>query len=412
MNGAHIALGAATALVVAAGLQGSRGSSASAQGGAAAPRPVEAIERPHLFFDSQPARLRQLVLQAAALQQGPDPEGATSIMEAVVRDSRLFVGRSRFEIEQLAREMVGSLMFRSLVDYVVHGQQSFAVGPRLQEMFKETALPSEMEAWMLRVPYPAFYIALPECSDKIWGTYDTFSHVRGVMVDTEYMPGHMALLISAPIKTELLMAHHGISSGMTEVERGELSGGGNDSYIIFNIEDAVADPRGIEYHILDRWQRFVSDEGWPSVAVKTTAEARLNVLKIVLGSILYLQSDRRDLSLDARMVREKDERGELEARARRTKNPAKRKKAEEQLRSLPSGAVTTWLGRQIEEGAGLDEAPASTDARRPLRRHWVRGHWRRPARKHGPRELRWIQPFLRGAGEAVVSRIYELEEPK
>jgi hypothetical protein len=98
---------------------------------------------------------------------------------------------------------------------------------------------------------------------------------------------------------------------------------------------------------------------------------------------------------------------------RRTKNPAKKKKAEEQLRSLPSGAVTTWLGRQIEEGAGLDEAPASsTDARRPLRRHWVRGHWRRPARKHGPRELRWIQPFLRGLGEAVTSRIYELEEPK
>ena len=377
-----------------------------------APRAVEDGERPHLFYDVQPKALKALVMEAMMLRQA-NPDLDVGVL------AWRFSQAAKIE-PRIAREMLGTLYFRSLVNYVTNGQQSFAVGPRLQEMFKQTSIPSKVEAWMLRVPYPTFYVALPGCVDRIWGTYNTLSHVRGVMVDTQYKPGHMAMMICAPVRAEVVMAHHRLDEygasqvELTEARRLELSGNGNDSYIIFNIEEAVADAEGLEAHILRKWSQATLEEGWPQVAVQVTAEARVNILKIVLGSILYLQSDQKDLSPDKRAAQQQVEREELQIKICRTKNPAKRKKAEERLKSLPGGAVITWLGRQIEEGAELDGlSPEQVDAegRRVLRRHWVRGHWRRPARKHGPRVMRWIQPFLRGSGEAVVSRLYEIEEP-
>ena len=68
------------------------------------------------------------------------------------------------------------------------------------------------------------------------------------------------------------------------------------------------------------------------------------------------------------------------------------------------------LGRTIEASPDELGDEGGTGEARALRRHWVRGHWRRPARKHGPRVLVWIQPFLRGSGEPVPSRTYRLED--
>ncbi len=271
-------------------------------------------------------------------------------------------------------------------------------------MFTQTGLPEQMETWMLQTPYPAFYIALPDCREQIWGTYNTMSFVRGVMVDMEFRRGHMALLLWAPLPVERVIAYHGLDERQLPPEaKKELRGQGNDSYLVFNIEEAVSDPRGIESHILDHWERSVAEEGWSKYAIDATAKSRVDILKVVLGTILYLQSERNERTPDPAATQADVERAKL----RNVKTPAKRRKIEDRLKSLPTGGTTTYLGRSIEEAVRATEASGDP---RSLRRHWVRGHWRRPARKHGPRVIVWVQPFQRGSGEAIPDRTYRLPD--
>jgi hypothetical protein len=386
---------------------------------------VEDLERPRLFFEEQPSTMRALAEVAAELKRQelidfpvfhPDPTMMRMKENLVL--ARVRVATEDLMVKKgLNKDLIRTLMFQSMVDYVFNGRQSFAIGPRLQEMFRQTNLPDRAEEWMLQVPYRAFTLALPSCKEQIWGTYDTLSTVKGVVVDLDYLPGHMAILIWAPLTPDQIIGHyapHGLNP--SKAIHKEIGGMGNDAYLTFSIRDAVTDPRGFEAYILDlldQWGRVVQTHGWPAHAIEVTGKARVAILKIVLGAILYLQSERQDLTQDRLSVETKANRAELEDRLQRLKTPAKRRKIEEKLKSLPAGSIVTWLGRSIEEddklGPSVHDGPDGD--RRTLRRHWVRGHWRRPARKHGPRVLRWIQPFLRGSGEEVSSRMYKIGEP-
>jgi len=375
------------------------------------------VERPRFLYDAWSGKpLGEAVDELAALELEQAPEGSgLGLMEALFgRFSRS--KRESMVLRQLGlpEELSNSLMLRGLVNYVKAGKNNFVVGPKLQAMFEQTSIP-KIESWMINPPYSTFWIALPECQLKIWGVYNTMAAVRGVMVDMDYKPGHMALNIWAPVSLATALKtypeyHHLI--GNKKIAK-DFEHAGNDSFVVFNIHDAIQDPRGIEEHILDEWSQAMAmstkDHGaWPKFAIEETGKARVQILKIVLGTLLYLQSDRQDLSPDRIMEKLQSEGEQLTARIRRTKNKAKIRKMQRKLDSIPSGPVSTWLGRKIEEGTtDSQEAPAD---RRTMRRHWVRGHWRRPARKHGPRILRWIQPFQRGGGEAVTSRTYTLEQ--
>jgi hypothetical protein len=411
---ASLAIGAAATLALAAGLQSSMGGSRAPS---ASPQPGAPPEKPRIMFDEQSTRTRALLEAAALVKEEPDaalPSGVDSILGVLSHISSRRRAQERleavFKAHKVDPELISTLLIRSMIDYVANGRQSFVVGPRLQEMFTQTSLPEQVDAWMLQTPYPAFYVALPGCREQIWGTYNSMSIVRGVMVDMEFRRGHMALLLWAPLPVERVLAHHGLDERQLPPEaKKQLRGQGNDSYLIFNIEDAVSDPRGLEVHILDQWERSVAEEGWPQHAIDATAKSRVDILKVVLGTILYLQSERNERTPDPAAAQADAERAELQAKLRNIKTPAKRRKVEDKLKSLPTGGTVTYLGRSIEE------APQAADGSgdpRSLRRHWVRGHWRRPARKHGPRVLVWIQPFVRGSGEAVPARTYRLpEEP-
>lgn len=386
---------------------------------------VEDLERPRLFFEEQPSKMRALAEIAAEFKRqelidfpvaDPDPT-IMRMKENLIRARVRAATEDLMTKKGLSPDIIRTLMFQSMVDYVFNGRQSFAIGPRLQEMFTQTNLPDRAEEWMLQVPYRTFALALPGCKEQIWGTYDTLSTVKGVVVDLDYLPGQISILIWAPLTPEQVIgryAPHGLDP--SRAVQKELIGMGNDAYLTFSIREAVADPRGFEAYIqglLDESGRILQSHGWPAHAIGVTSKARVAILKIVLGAILYLQSERQDLTQDRLSVEAKASRAELEDRLQRLKTPAKRRKLEEKLKSLPAGPIVTWLGRSIEEDDKLD--PSVHDGpdgdRRPLRRHWVRGHWRRPARKHGPRALRWIQPFLRGSGEEVSSRMYKIGEP-
>lgn len=412
----ELAISAVAALALAAALQprasGSRANASTPT------RPRGPSEPPRFMFDEQTARLRTAIEEVAAAKAEPAQalqSGVDSILSRLMQISERRQAQERadqiFQKHKLSADLLRTFLIQSMVDYVANGRQAFVVGPRLQEMFTQTSLPDQVEQWMLQTPYPAFYVALPDCQEQIWGTYSAMSAVRGVMVDMEFRQGYMALLLWAPLPAERVAAHHGIDNRQLTPEiKKQLRGQGNDSYLIFNIEEAVADPRGLEAHILAGWEQSVKEEGWSQYAMDATAKSRVDILRIVLGAILYLQSERKELSVDPAAAQARAERAELEARLRNIKTPAKRRKIEDKIKSIPTGGTVTYLGQTIEASLGApDESDESVDPR-ALRRHWVRGHWRRPARKHGPRVLVWIQPFLRGSGESVPSRTYKLED--
>lgn len=386
--------------------------------GSAASKPSETSPaRPRLLLDEQPPHIRALVEEVASIEVNaakPGPKNPTDTLlgefEALMR---LKAARDRVAAAARARrvdpEFLETLLFRSMVDYVKSGRQTFVVGPRLQEMFVQTSLPEQVEQWMLRAPYPAFYIALPDCEERIWGIYQAEIPVQGMMVDLQYEPGSMAILAWAPASIDRTIIHYDLDERKLTAElRDRIKGMGNDSYLVFNIEDAIAHPRGIEAYILDQWAAAVAKAGWSQAAIKATAQSRVNLLKIALGTLLYLQSERKELTADPDAERAIAERAELAERLKRLKTPAKRRKIEEKLKSTADGPTVTWLGRSIEQAT--ESTNEESDPRAPIapRRHWVRGHWRRPARKHGPRVLVWVQPFLRGSGETIPARTYKL----
>lgn len=375
------------------------------------------LERPRLLLTEQPTRIQALVEEVAAIEAA-SRESVEHRTLTTMDSSELWRRmKVRGRTDAIARErninpaLMDTLLFQSMVDYVLSGRQTFVVGPRLQEMFTETSLPAQVEPWMLQAPYPCFYVALPGCEEKIWGEYGAMFPVRGLMIDLEYRPGFMAILLWAPAPVERTIVHHGLDERkLTPEAKNQLRGMGNDSYLIFHIEEAIADPRGLEAYILEQWADGVARAGWSQAAIKDTAKSRFNLLKIVIGTLLYLQSDRKELSADPDAERARADRLDLEERLKRLKTPAKRRKIEEKLKSTAEEPTATWLGRSIEEGPR--EADEEVDPRAPTtpRRHWVRGHWRRPARKHGPRVLVWVQPFLRGSGEVILGRTYKFKE--
>lgn len=396
---------------------------AGSSGSAARHGSVEqAVERPRNLYDEYEPSFKDAAREVAEGLGPAEPEEAVAPDQShmiLAGFSRILGDHKRMRLSRqvLARSrapeaLAGTLLFDALIDYVRSGEQSFIVGPRLQEMFRQTKLP-KVERWMLQPPYRCFYLALPGCELPLWGTQDGFAAVKGAFVDFDHQPGSMSVLIWAPTGGDKVIAEHypHLRGKQLEEARRRLAHLGNDSYLTFNISAALADPAGIEAHILRRWDSFVQEEGWSGSARTVSAETRREVLKIVLGTMLYLQSDRQDLSPDRIMQALAEERAGLRERIRRVKNPTKRRKAEQRLASLPSGAVGTWLGRGIEEATDAEPFQPEGD-RRTMRRHWVRGHWRRPARKHGPRVLRWIQPFQRGGGEDITSRTYELSSEK
>jgi len=418
-NGTIAALAAVGVLAALSSKNGSRSTGSVEQ----------LVERPRSLYDAWSGKpLGDAVDELAALEleQAQKSAGLGGLEAMFGRFTRDRMGSMVLRRLGLPEELSNGLMFRGLVDYVKAGKNSFVVGPKLQAMFEQTSIP-KVESWMINPPYSAFWIALPECQLKIWGIYNTMAAIRGVMVDMDYKSGHMALNLWAPVPLKTALKsypeYQHLIANKKLAEHFEHAG--NDSFVVFNIHDAIHDPRGIEEHILDEWSQAMAMStnaptrhstaaaledhvAWPKFAIEESGKARVQILKIVLGTLLYLQSDRQDLSPDRIMEKLQSEGEQLTARIRRTKNKAKIRKMQRKLDSLPSGPVSTWLGRKIEEGTtDSQEAPAD---RRTMRRHWVRGHWRRPARKHGPRVLRWIQPFQRGGGEAVTSRTYTLEQ--
>ena len=59
----------------------------------------------------------------------------------------------------------------------------------------------------------------------------------------------------------------------------------------------------------------------------------------------------------------------------------------------------------------LQELERTPEGRALMRRHMVRGHWRRAAKTWADQCLRWIEPYWKGPDmAAIIERSYRLKE--
>lgn len=312
------------------------------------------------------------------------------------------------------------LLWRMLCEYRRFGQQVFVVGPTLSEMFQNTSLrgaPGDM----VRFPYDAFYIALPDSGMRLWGGNNTGWHeMAGILVSKSNDRVFRLYLWGAENEYSVTVGDDASFWLELDLETIQRDGVDLEQYA----ENLLNDPRR-------DWSVYVKDapdsdpvlasgltrtNSHPPVpldAVRTEVKrVAIASIRIVLNLAIYLQSQAAERTSHPAFDRVRAERKRIEDEAKRKKNPAKRKRLLRELERL-SDAHVTWLGKTIEETVEAQEAAYRNSGGGPRVRFWVRGHWwprldNLAARaRHGG--IRWVQPYLknRDADEAEPSRHYK-----
>jgi hypothetical protein len=301
-----------------------------------------------------------------------------------------------------------TLSFMLLAEYRQYGQQSFVIGPTLQEMFDRTSLEGVPQT-RLKMPFPCIYLALPGCPWQIWGGVTGWHDVSGVVVRYHEETNSFTLFLWA-----------------AENENARVAG--DDASFWLNLDMNEADRLGldVETYLLtvmgDRHRE--SSDTHPDTRIEDEQRAlvynkiedtALSIIRVAFNLLIYLQSNSPEQTADPGAAGRKRRRKQIKKQIDRIKNPRKRKTKIKALRrelARLSDAHITWIGKSIEESAG------TTHERKPGQkrvRHWVRGHWwprlsnTEAIARWG---IRWKQPFERNKDceEAEPSRHYRFRD--
>ena len=268
------------------------------------------------------------------------------------------------------------------------GKQVFAVGPALREMFVNTGL-EKVPRRAIALPYTSFAVALPACPWRLWSQSQGWHEVRWAWV-VQASPSMFSVMMIAP--------HEGrpgeFSSGVWSMDLDEVYGSGGDLESYLSVRMA---------------ESFRAKQGVPSSVQVEVSETHILFLRVLVNLLLYLQSNGADLVKDESFLAQIARAKQIEIEKKRTRKPKLIRRLERESSKL-SGATVTWLGRRIEREAAR-QAVSEPGSRRAMRRHWVRGHWKWPARKTD-RKLTWVMPYERGGrGQSVTGRTYRVREP-
>ena len=337
------------------------------------------MKRPTIFHDhilGQAPHLKDLLLDAEAGLLSPDQ----------FRDFFIHDGFYQFSLMQAVR---------LLMVYRGYGQHVFMVGPQFRDMLCRTSVKG-VPVDALQLPYPAFYIATPDCEWELWGGETGFHKLTGVLVGLEvneagmnlvfFLWGeenHKARVIGDDASfwftiamSEALSANEGGKLDLEGYVRMVLQDPGRDSSDFVEINDS-APPNARDFMVT------LPDNGFVRDKITDTAA---NVVRMVSNLIVYLQS----VGASRPTYQETLER-------------------QQQVERL-SEAHITWLGKDIETSPRGPRGPSSKALQ-----HWVRGHWwprldnRDAIGRHG---IHWRQPYERNvdSDEAMPSREYHMDE--
>ena len=378
MDGRVLALGSVAAL---AALSSRRGSSNQ--------------EKPQIHYDEywNPDHER---LFKQFREQGVDYK---QLADAILSDSR--------------SNMVTAVLTVSTYAYWKNGEQVFVIGPELQELFAMTDL-NKVPEWAIQFPYKSYYVALPNCpwrlKDPLTGWHQVGGAYVRVMQPEEFPPNypHRGPVISLVV--------WGLPN-----ENARFKGDDSVAFAKIDIGDAYDNHEGLEKY-------FSAKAGAPGGEMTGTdpymdpwkneplhREAVRNVLRVIVNSAIYMNTSDALMEGDPEYARQNAARRRIEDQIRSLEMSSKKgrqvRRGTEKLQKkkrYTSGANVIWIGRGEE--AGKSRSSAKPSSGRKMRRHWVRGHWKFPARKSGERIAVWIKPFQRGSydGPAGRKRTYKL----
>jgi hypothetical protein len=272
------------------------------------------------------------------------------------------------------------LAMLALVQYRAWGRQTFCIGPKLQAMFDATSLEG-VDADEVKLPYPAFYIALPDCAWQVWGGHVTEWHqVTGVLVrqiDREGKAPAVFFYVWGAENDQSRRpgddASFWFTMDLQEVIDREMD---LEAYITTILSDDARDSGSGDYA---PWASALG-EGWNELPKSGTdlraawVDQALHVIRVALNMTIYVNSQGPEITPDERAEREKARKKALEEAIKRKKNKTKRRRLERQLDDIDPIAThnVVWLGKSIENST---RAPSIRGPQGARRHTWVRGHW-------------------------------------
>lgn len=285
----------------------------------------------------------------------------------------------------------------AFLEYRAYGKQTFKVGPNLAEGFCNTGLQS-VPREALKMPYPCFWLELPECPWKIWSPQTGYHEVRGAyiwMLDDDLTesgqsiadPERMVIWIwGAPNENSKDLNDHACS------------------WAEFSLGECFAEGGDLEDYMTETFKpyRETNDPGNGSMpASKRDEQTDLmkGVFRIAINLMLYLQTEIPELEKPAPVggkVLKKQKKHESRRAGRRSRKEAK-------------GTVTT-LAPSVERDLGEQKAHAIQNPDKVAR--WVRGHWQHYFYGSGDTRRRlpkWKLPYIRNLDSELIGRDREYD---
>jgi hypothetical protein len=298
--------------------------------------------------------------------------------------------------------------------YATEGQQTFLLGPRLQEMLAETdadKLPLEF----LKLPFNTFYISLVGCEHALWDGTTGRHPVTGVYVH----------VVDAK-RPVILLAMWG-----AENENSRRVGDDAVQWVTLDLSAAIChtDDDGTQYVNLDDyitrlWADPSNEDSDPGVVkhkeFHRNRDTAIEMARLAFNLVLYVNSERPEKrTLPQRHPGRKKALQQKLAQAQ--KNPKKRNKAAKLQQEIDaiSEARIVWLGESFESqprdtsGETRDSSASGRVVTRHRRRGHYRSYWTGPRKladgsrvKGTDKVLRWIPPMWVGSdiGNVLTQR--------
>jgi hypothetical protein len=305
------------------------------------------------------------------------------------------------------------------------GQNSFVVGPKVQDLFRRTSL-AKVPPAMLVPPVTGFYVALPDCPWRIWGGARTRWHqLSGVYVgfskSASRMYGGVPLDLERTVHFAMWGAANELSVGRTDdallwysMSLDAWGRDGSDLESFFQQQSVML----VNEHDADIWggndpldPAHTNSPSVPQMGdVDEHRRTLVCVLRTVLNLCLYLNSDEPDLKVDDLNSEAEKRRGALSKK----KSAGKRKKIERQLKNSPKTRIV-YVGPLFETLERDSSRPGSKEAGQahasPLE-HAVRPHWQRYWVGSGDqRSEKWTLKgmYVRGSGtpDKTITKVRE-----
>lgn len=273
--------------------------------------------------------------------------------------------------------------------YERFGQNTYVVGPKVQELFRKTEL-SKVTPDMIKPPTSAFYVGLVDCPWSIYGGSRTKMHnisgayvsftkvaqiVDGVRTDPPVFHDCINILLWGAAN-ERSRDRYDDTVLWFSISLNRWMEGGMDLEEFFKDHSVMtATPDDIKdwnplAHELDPFAPAYIPETPEDLADQR--QALVNILRLILNICLYMDSEDPELEI----VDRKDEAKELRKKAAQKKNPGKRKKLERQADNMPKTKFI-YVGPLYEEIAQTEKRDHQGGTHASPIEHGVPPHWQR-----------------------------------